>query len=623
MPEDQNPNVARIENAGQLTITERNGDDEFVVPLVVAYGEDDTGSAVLNIFEGGVVWEDNPYLVSFEFQTTAPIRRATLSVNDNNALRTVADHRTMVLGGDTIFTHTCEVDAESGGFTGCKPFALTCGFSRVEIRVEFFDGPDVFLATPDIVSLDEPVRNGQTGESAEESNIMEMYRALTKVERNQAAEWMFANGGTTLINRKLSFDKNTDWAYAPISMRLQVASDALDCIFDGLEDTSDAFPTTLGVDEHAERKNRRDTDENREVRALISSMEDQVRRIRDALSDMLERSDVLLQRLKALLQYEGARRHHSQSLPAIQMFEQHVKREGELHFMAKDLHWRIAEMLTFVDDPNEGFGEVGDVPFRVAERTGVYANDTTYSQLHEAMRVWSICASEPLERVDVSLHAIKPDKLFEYSALHKMLDWLWNNGFEEDISRSRPIDRYEYSLADWYPKFRNEARCANTYHLVRREGHGDATQVDLYYQPVIYLGDREENGIDLHRVPGDDGAEGGFWTPDYLLAIRGCNGEKCYLVDAKYCRAGILHAKLDECFGKYVAQTTKGQGRPGTGISGVVLLAGKLDAPPLDVSETHSAEGTFLKVIAPFNRHTGKQKLTQFFQTLGIDPKET
>lgn len=165
---------------------------------------------------------------------------------------------------------------------------------------------------------------------------MEIYRALTKAVSSQPAEWMFANSGTTLINRKLSFDKNTDWAYAPLSMRLQVAIDELDCIFDGLEDASDAFPTSLEEGEHTKRKNRRDTDENREVRALVSSMEDQVRQIRDALSDMSEQSDALLRRLRALLQYEGARRRRPQSIPAIQVFEQRVKHEGELRFIAKD-----------------------------------------------------------------------------------------------------------------------------------------------------------------------------------------------------------------------------------------------------------------------------------------------
>lgn len=281
--------------------------------------------------------------------------------------------------------------------------------------------PHGALATPDIVSLDEPSQSGPSGETAEESNVREMYRALTEVQHNQAAEWMFAHGNMTLINRRLSFDENTDWAYAPLSIRLQVASDALDCIADGLENVHDAFPTTLPAGTHEERENRRDTDENREARALISSMEDQVRTMRDELRQMATESQELYDKLLALVQREGTRRQHPQSLPALQLIAQRVEREDELFRRTKDLHWRIAEALIFVDDQDEGFGQVGDVPFHVPEPEGVYATDKTYAQLREAMRIWSICAAEPLERTDVSLHALKPDKLFEYGALHKML----------------------------------------------------------------------------------------------------------------------------------------------------------------------------------------------------------
>lgn len=624
MPEEENENINRIENPGCLYITEPNGGSELVVPLEVADGIQGAGNGSIRIFDGGIVWEDTSYLLSFEYQTTAPIHHATLSVNDHSALYTTAEHRMMAFGGDQVFTHTHEVDVERGGMTARHPFSLTCGFARIEIRIEFFEGPDVILETPDIVSLDEPIRNGQTGEAAEESNVKEMYRALTRIEDNQAAEWMFAHGNDAFTRMQFSFDEDTDWAYAPMSMRLQVASDSLHCIFDGLEDTSDAFPTSLGEEEHMERANRRDTDENREVRALISSMEDQVRQMRDALHDMSEESSSLCERLRALVQVEGARRGHSQSLPAIQMIAQRVKREEQLFFLTKDLHWRIAEMLTFVDDQNEGFGEVGKVPFRVPERVGVYETDSTYAKLREAMKVWSICANEPLERVDVSLHAVKPDKLFEYSALHKMLDWLWQNGFEEDEGRSEPISHFEYSLEDWYPNYENERRCANTYHLVRKDTQGDRieTRIDLYYQPVLYLGEREENGITLHRVPrsapAQDEYEGEFWTPDFMLAISNEAGGKTFLVDAKYCSRHLLNNKMSECFDKYVARAAVGQEAPGTGIDGVVLLAGKLDAPKLRVSNAQMDGGTFLRVIAPFNKNTGRRKLTQFFRALGV-----
>lgn len=625
-----NPNVDLVEYPGLLHIVERDTREELVVPLQVEAGTGSARDSSLRLFDGGVVHENMPYELTFEYQTTVPIRRAALSVNDHNEFYTTATHADMRYGDDVVFSHSHTVDMRQGGPSTRHPFAFTCGFARVQIRIEFFDGPDVYLTTPDVVSLDEPVRDGPYGESAEEANIQEMYRALTTVAQNQAAEWMFARGNTTLVNRLLSFDNNTDWAYAPMSLRLQVASDALDCIADGLEDAHDAFPTTLPPHAHEERANRMDTDENREVRALLSSMEDQIHRMCDVLCLMCAESREVLGKLRDLIQRETTRRQHRQSLPAIQLIAQRYAREEELYSLTKDLHWRIAEQLANVDDPDDGFGEVAKVPFQVPEPTGVYATDATYANLREAMRIWSICADEPLERSEVSLHALKPDKLFEYFALHKMLGWLWDNGFVEDARHDSPIARFRYGLADWYYKYENEERCANTYRLVRGAGTGAETRVDLYFQPVLYLDQTEENGIDLHRVEpagweGQVGAGDGtgafvgeFWTPDYLLDIRQGGTRRTYLIDAKYCSRDLLNNKMRDCIDKYVEQTARGHESPGTGIAGVALLAGRLDAPTLNVSTRTHGDVEFLRIIAPFNRNTGRRKLNQFFDALGL-----
>ena len=117
------------------------------------------------------------------------------------------------------------------------------------------------------------------------------------------------------------------------------------------------------------------------------------------------------------------------------------------------------------------------------------------------MRVWAECLREPLVRKDLTLHAVKPDKLFEYYALYRMLRWLWQNGFVENPAHDEPIAHYRYSLETRYPKFRNEERCANTYHLIRTGRAGrKTTEIGLYYQLVLYSGTLEENGIDVQRV---------------------------------------------------------------------------------------------------------------------------
>jgi hypothetical protein len=230
----------------------------------------------------------------------------------------------------------------------------------------------------------------------------------------------------------------------------------------------------------------------------------------------------------------------------------------------------------------------------------------------------------PVGRNDVLLHALKPDKLFEYSALHKMLDWLWSQGFTEDGNTERAIDRFAYDLANWYHKYENETRCANTYHLVRGDGtsHADDAHVDLYYQPVFYLGEREENGIGLHRVPrsvpqeGED--QGEFWTPDYLIVIQQGDTTKTYVADAKYRPRHVLDGVLRDCADKYISQTALGHEKPGTGIDGVVILAGRLDAPAHTEKFVQIDGATYLHMIAPFNKNAGRRKVGQFFQALGM-----
>lgn len=188
---------------------------------------------------------------------------------------------------------------------------------------------------------------------------------------------------------------------------------------------------------------------------------------------------------------------------------------------------------------------------------------------------------------------------------------------------AEPIGRFRYGLADWYPKYENEWRCANTYHLMRKGEAGGAseTRVSLYYQPVLYLDETEENGIGLHRVPArDQGDEpvGEFWTPDYLLVVRQDGEERAFLMDAKYCSRRLLNGKMHECMRKYVCQTGVRHATPGTGVSGVVLLAGRMDAPQLSVSTRLIDGREYLRAIAPFNKNAGKRKVRQLFAALGI-----
>ncbi|MBR3315918.1 MAG: hypothetical protein IKG18_17495 [Atopobiaceae bacterium] len=615
---ERQSNEENLDMIGDLLIRSRDSDAEIRVPLRRASEVNPRTRGALDLYDDDVVWEDTKYALSFSVQSTEPIRRATVSVNDHTELWMHSSFSDMYLGGQHMYHYVFEVDPSKGNVGARLPFALTCGFARVEARIEFMRGPDVLLVTPDIVSLDEPRTGDPEGEDAEEINVSGMYEALIEPDRNQAAEWMFSTGFTMVPGAQLSADEHTDWAYAPIALRLRVGSDALDLIYDGLENEGDAFPN---VANDVSCVGPYDTFENRAVRALVSSMETQVRSTREQLESMLRETRLLYGRIQKLVAHAGVLRGRDQSLPATIMLSSRVDHEQQLFRDALDLHERITEALAALDDAVEGIGEVQRVPFHVPPKEGLFVHDSTYARLHEAMDIWARCAYEPVERMDLTLHTIKPDKLFEYSALHRMLTWLYLNGFRENTRHPHPIDRYHYSLEDTYDKFENERRCANTYHLIRPDGTSPSTgtSIDLYYQPVLYADERNENGISLHRLVSENETVNrhAFWTPDFMIRVNHKSRISTYLLDAKYCRGSLLDEKLGECVIKYWSKTSASpHDSPGVGVTGVVLLAGKLDAPRLTVMP--AGEGRPLRIIAPFNKNTGARKMSQFFAKLGI-----
>lgn len=620
----------RIDSYSNIVVTPTRGSNvpELSVPMSLA--DKRSSVAGLDLFTTGVVWEDKPYALSFDLTTTAPIRRATISVNDHEDLRLPHSTRSMWVNG--MYLNKCSfwTDEYEDGYFYTHPFALSCGFVRMVVRIEFRDGHSEELVSQDVVALDEPQKKGPSGPAAEEDNVRRMIGLLTKAEQNQAAEWMFSKQARAPMGGALSSDGITDWANESVAARLQTASDALDLIYDGLEDPSDAFPNVVDA---CEQRNGlppigpHDTAQNRAVRALLTSMERQVGPILQRLKNMHDESTQVLEQINQLVYNARAVRGRRQSMPALAMFATWEARERELMLWADDIAWRISEAVRQVFVEEDGMGPVEDVPFEVPERTGLFATDATYASLRSAMEVWDRFAHQPMGRMELGLHAIKPDKLFEYAALHKLLSWLHEEGFLENAEHQSPIGRYSYALANEYYKYSNEERCANTYWLARPatlDPHGLRTEVTLLYQPVIYADSREENDIELHRVDVDGEDRGGFWTPDYLLVVaQEGKPERTYLMDAKYVAYDKLQGKLYESVRKYKQETSRHVGGPpGEGVDGVVLLSGRLGTARLRRIGSPDDEEGFLCVIAPFHTRMTRGVLDELFELLGVSKKE-
>lgn len=312
-------------------------------------------------------------------------------------------------------------------------------------------------------------------------------------------------------------------------------------------------------------------------------------------------------------------RRREQSLPAAVVFTERQVHEQELLAQALDLSERAQDALADFDDPETGAGPVTAVPFEVPPKTGLFAEDPTYASLHGAFSLWSALLSEPLVRRDLTLHVARPDHIFEYAAQHKLLSALYENGFVENTRYEHPIEHFHYSLEDESTSYEAERRSANSFHLAGYDWRDDKrVEVDLLFQPVIYADEREENGISLHRVPLPEAdAPLAFWTPDYLLRVTKDGISRTFVLDAKYCSAKGIPNKLEECVHKYIDHISdRYDGKPGTGVSGVVLLVGKLDAPRFFV-EGDGTPTSPLKAIVPMHTRVGKMYLRELFNHFG------
>ena len=624
---------ADITSISALTIT-----CEGTAPLEVPFEPvDGVPYEDLRLYEGGMVWEDEPARLSFSLMSTAVIKRATLSVNDHNDLWLKHTYDELSnLGDKRAFRYTYELSPSQTARDYRFPFSLTCGFVRVSVHFFFADGREAIFESHDVVCLDETDKDDADAaqQRLEEGNVRNMYRELAKAKGDQATEWMFSRATSAAGGGALSSDDFTDWAHESLARLLSVASATLDLVYDGLEDTEDAFPNTCAEDmgQSGQRAaSRFDTPENRAVRALLASLAARTDEVHHEMEGAVDELGGLLARLQSVVAHKGAARKARETLPVIALFEALHDQESAWLTEARDLAERSACALQEFDAFSGGAGVVSDAAFEVPPREGLYRSSATYAELRDAMVEWESVHDLQVERRDVALHAIKPDRLFEYYALQRMLAWLFEQGFRENEAVACPIERFAYSLAETYDKYDNEERCANTYRLRRAQ---DGCEVDLYYQAVLYGDAREENGIALHRsVPTDDG-RASIWTPDYLLKVRDGASERIYAIDAKYSDWHKLtgsDGKLAECVEKYLLGTRMGMaGKEGQGVDGVWIVCGKLTGEVLcrfGVVEGRLVEEGKLPAgvrancgVAPVNRNSGQRKMRSLFAQFGIRP---
>lgn len=231
----------------------------------------------------------------------------------------------------------------------------------------------------------------------------------------------------------------------------------------------------------------------------------------------------------------GSFRREGFSLPALVLVRQCLNRENG--YIAK-LHEVINDLQKLKYKYELIMPSVKGVFSRLPRRTKVFQEIKCYSNIYELILKWLKFGDFTLNRENLALHSLRLDKLYEYYVLFKLLSSLSEFGFKEDSSEEIPIERANYSLDSKY--YKNEKRVATLYKLSLNNIH-----IKLYYQPVVYGDEREENGIMLHRLSCRNSKlsndRDSYWVPDFIFKItkKGKNAE-WHIFDAKYSKIESL-----------------------------------------------------------------------------------
>jgi hypothetical protein len=431
----------------------------------------------------------------------------------------------------------------------------------------------------------------------EQDHIRGMYEELLDTENNPEADWMFSRGAQT-------HGGSTDWSSESLQDAMAVMKSVLGSLQSHLFDVGDGW---------------------KPWRAIALDIADEAGRLINEISADNGANQQLEIRLSDMRREAESHYHDHRSIPAYAVVSCRIARESAYIERLKDLKTEAhaaARMISQEDKPE---------PLAYEDAAKLAAKSDT-PDLREAFEAWTPLRSLAFMREARALHAAKPDKLYEYYALYRILKWLTGAGFELDDTYEKPVDTFYYSYERTYAKFMNERRCANTYHLKRGN-----LRVTLYYQPVIYGDVREENGIVLHRTiaaqPFDlnHSHPDAAWTPDIILMTDDGETSNTYALDAKYRNlyelAGLTEygskdhrvdtSVFEDQIRKYKTDLASDNGR---GIDAVWLVCGRgYDLGTLLYRKTEWAQNVLPQSgLAPLGYGLDDSSLDQMMTELGI-----
>lgn len=534
-----------------------------------------------------------------------PVAELSVSVNGSDHMAASVDSRVMeTVEGELYSAYRVLMKPNEK-----RPFLLTFGFARIEVSIALPDSPEseIVLTTKDIPCL--------SSDDYQASSISQMLAELLDTEEDTVAKWMFFGGEDSRAAYSIVDGALRDESPKSLSSMVQLFESALieyesnyiffqSHGFSKIVRANSKLPPRkirrteshellwVAKNSHVLAETPYETSINylgkyyipREVETGIrvksyDSYENRL--VLGFLGELLATAKVIFASLKSdvvtIRELEErlnplARKEYS--LPALTLLRQCATREN--YFIAK-LQIVVESLQRLKRRYEAALPGVKAQFSRIPRRTKVFQEIKCYSGIYGLILKWLRFGDFALARENLALHSLRLDKLYEYYALFRLLCWLHDAGFEEDHDEELPIEQASFSLVSGY--YRNEKQVATLYKLVR----GDV-RIRLYYQPVIYGDEREENGVTLHRLscrnPKSSVRRDSYWTPDFMLMVRDGRGNReWHIFDAKFSKASNLwdgypkSGTFTEVISKY--KTDVSGSSPYDRVSSVWLLSGR------------------------------------------------
>ena len=529
------------------------------------YGLSSVSSAIDVATEKPVV-ENDSYNFSVLVPSSIAVAELSISVNGADPITTTADGRlSEIVAGQEHTLYRIQLKPKEK-----RPFLLTYGFARIEVVLSLvYESTEEFvLTTKDIPCL--------SNEDYQAPMIAQMLNELLDVNEETVARWMFTGNeddraAFSILDAALR--DNSPKSLSSIIQLFEAAiaeyENAYDYFrahgFSRVVRTKSKLPPRkirrtgshellwMSKNSHVlsetpyetsinylgryympreietdVRKKSYDSYENRLVLGFLGELLTNARVIYSSLKDDVASIRAIEERLNPISTSDY-------SLPALTLIRQCAAREN--YYIAK-LQDVVDKLLKLKRKYVLALPGVKAVFSRAPRRTKVFQEVKCYSGVFEIIQRWLKFGDFTLARENLALHTLRLDKLYEYFVLFRLLCWLQSSGFDEDDAEGEAIEQATFSLISGF--YRNEKQVSTLYKL----SHGE-THIRLYYQPVIYGDEREENGITLHRLSCRNAASlikrDSYWTPDFLLMVaQGTNDPEWHIFDAKFSKASIL-----------------------------------------------------------------------------------